>query len=268
VEVTSDLGVVYRVDYWQVDFSGTIQPRSRVYSGVLRHLDAAGITPAYPKRDIFTAPMPARQHDGRALTDRLALMGRLDLFSSLSADRLQTLATGLVPRQFASGETVVRRGDAGESMFVLMEGLLEVRTELVRGGPEQAVAIIQPGEFLGEMSLLTGEPRMATVVALTDAVTWEITKEQMEPVLRSDPAFAEVLARTLAERQASNARASGRTTVPTGLQTESAAREILTRIVSMFRSVYGSLSRTPFQPGGKGPAPAEYSGSTGQDRPV
>jgi small-conductance mechanosensitive channel/CRP-like cAMP-binding protein len=268
VEGTSDLGVVYRVDYWQVDFSGTIQPRSRVYSGVLRHLDAAGLTPAYPKRDIFTAPMPARQHDGRALTDRIALMGRLDLFSSLSADRLQALATGLVPRQFASGETVVRRGDAGESMFVLMEGLLEVRTELVRGEAEQAVAVIQPGEFLGEMSLLTGEPRMATVVALTDAVTWEITKEQMEPVLRSDPAFAEVLARTLAERQASNARASGRTSVPTGLQTESAAREILTRIVSMFRSVYGSLSRTPFQPGGKVQAPAENSGSTGQDRPL
>jgi len=237
VEGTSDLGVVYRVDYWQVDYSGTIQPRSRVYSGVLRHLHAAGITPAYPKRDIFTAPLPA--------------------------DRLQALATGLVPRLFASGETVVRRGDAGESMFVLMEGLLEVRTELVQGDAEQAVAIIQPGEFLGEMSLLTGEPRMATVVAVTDVLAWEITKEQMEPVLRSDPAFATVLARTLAERQARNALARNQHLATSAQQTEKKAREILSRIVAVFRNVYDSLSRPPFLSGSRPPQPGNETGPTG-----
>jgi small-conductance mechanosensitive channel/CRP-like cAMP-binding protein len=260
VEGTSDLGVVYRVDYWQIDTSGPTQPRSRVFEGVLRHLHVAGITPAYPKRDIFTAPMPARQHDAWALADRTALMGRIDLFSSLPPERLQALAAGLAPEFFHAGEILMRRGEAGESMFVLVEGLLEVRTDPGSRGAEQAVAFIQPGEFLGEMSLLTGEPRSATVVALTDAVTWEITKAQMEPLLRSDPPFAEVLARALAERLATNARAHGAVPAPSTDQTETTARNILTRIVAMFRNVYGTFSRSPFKSGSRPPQTVDRPG--------
>jgi small-conductance mechanosensitive channel/CRP-like cAMP-binding protein len=265
VEGTSDIGVIYRIDYWQVDRSGPTQPRSRVFEGVLRHLHAAGITPAYPKRDSFTAPMPVRQFDGRALADRITLMRRIDLFSTLPDERVQALAAGLVPRLFAAGDTVVRKGEAGESMFVLMEGLLEVRNEPAGPGAQQPLAVIQPGEFLGEMSLLTGEPRMATVAALTDVVAWEITKGQMEPLLRSDPAFAAVLARTLAERQARNALVRGKPVAPSEQQTEGTAREILTRIVAVFRNVYDSLSRSPFHPGSRPVQPGE-SGAAGRDR--
>jgi small-conductance mechanosensitive channel/CRP-like cAMP-binding protein len=260
VEGTSDLGVVYRVDYWQIDHCGPTQPRSRVFEGVLRHLHTAGITPAYPKSDIFTGPMPARQHDSRALADRVALMGHIDLFSTLPAERLQALAAGLTPGFLRAGEILMRRGATGESMFVLVEGLLEVRADLGSRGAEEALAVIQPGEFLGEMSLLTGEPRSATVVALTDAVTWEITKGQMEPLLRSDPPFAAVLARTLAERQANNARARGAAAVPSAHQTESTARDILARIVGMFRGVYDSLSKSPFNLGSRAPRPSDPPG--------
>jgi CRP-like cAMP-binding protein len=124
-------------------------------------------------------------------------------------------------------------------------------------GTETAVAVIQPGEFLGEMSLLTGEARSATVVALTDAVTWEITKAQMEPLLRSDPPFAAVLARTLAERQARNARARGAASAHSDHHTERTARDILARIVGMFHSVYGSLSKAPFNLGSRAPHPVD-----------
>lgn len=265
VEGTSDLGVVYRVDYWQVDHCGPTQPRSRVLEGMLRHLHAAGITPAYPKRDNFTAPLPVRQFDGRALADRVTLMRRIDLFSSLPEEQLQALASGLVSRNFPAGQTIVRRGEAGESMFVLMEGLLEVRTELVPGSAEQPVAVIQPGEFMGEMSLLTGEPRMGTVVAMTDVVMWEITKKQMEPLLRNNPALGGVLARTLAERQGKNALARGRSTAPTPQHTEGIAREIFTRIVAMFRNVYDSLSGSPFHPPHRPPPPGEKSGQAKGD---
>ncbi|HEY8993109.1 MAG TPA: mechanosensitive ion channel family protein [Lacunisphaera sp.] len=266
VEGTSELGVIYRVDYWQVDHCGPTQARSRVLESALHHLHVAGITPAYPKRDNFTAPMPARQFDGRAMADRLTLMRRIDLFASLPDERLQALATGLVPRLFAAGDIVVRRGEAGESMFVLMEGLLEVRTDAAGQGTDQPLAVIQPGEFLGEMSLLTGEPRMATVRALTDAVAWEVTKAQMEPVLRSDPAFAAVLARVLAERQAKNARAQGVAAPASPHHTEHTAREILSRIVAMFRGVYDSLSGTPFHSGSRPPQAGE-SKPAGSDRP-
>ena len=264
VDGTSDLGVVYRIDYWQPDRSGPNLPRSRVFEGILRHLHAAGITPAYPKRDIFTAPMPVRQHDGRTVGDQVALMSRIDLFATLPPERLAALAAGLVPALHRAGDLLMRRGETGASMFVLVEGLLEVRADLGNGGGEQAVGQIQPGEFLGEMSLLTGEPRSATVVAVTDVVTWEITKAHMEPLLRSDPAFAAVLARSLAERLGNIARARGAAVVPTEVQTETNARDILARIVSMFRGVYDSLPKSPFASGSRPPHDSEKAGPGAQ----
>jgi len=75
----------------------------------------------------------------------------------------------------------------------------------------------------------------------------------MEPLLRSDPAFAAVLARTLAERQARNALARGKPLANAAQHTEHRAKEILTRIVAMFRNVYDSLSRSPFQSGTRPP---------------
>lgn len=252
VESADADGVNYRIDYWQADNTGFNGPRSRVLEGILRHLNAAGISSAYPKRDVYTAAMPVRQHDGRSVADRVELMRRVDLFAQLAPEKLQALATGCRACQLRAGETLLRAGAEGASMHVLFEGLLEVRAVPPGATAEQPVAVLQPGEFLGEASLLTGEPRAATVVALTDAMTWEITKDQLEPVLRSDPPLAAVLARTLAERQAANALRSGGPE-PTAAQTENNSRQILARIVKVFRGVYGSLSDSPFgsrSPGG------------------
>jgi CRP-like cAMP-binding protein len=71
---------------------------------------------------------------------------------------------------YGSGETIVRQGEEGQSMFVILSGSVSV----VLGPSRDEVARIQPGGYFGEMSLLTGEPRSATVVAVGDAVVVEI----------------------------------------------------------------------------------------------
>ena len=76
-------------------------------------------------------------------------------------------------RLYAAGEAVVREGAPGTSMFVVREGEAQVR--ITAGGASRVVATLQPGDFFGEMSLLTGERRTATVEAATDCHLMEIT---------------------------------------------------------------------------------------------
>jgi len=76
-----------------------------------------------------------------------------------------------------------------------------VRVRFEDDGPEHKVAQVGPGDFFGEMSLLTGAPRSASVITLTDAVIYEIEKSQLEPILKGRPEIAEILVELLGHRQ-------------------------------------------------------------------
>ena len=91
--------------------------------------------------------------------------GRLERLgeTALTADDLQRLAEGLHVRLFAPGETILRQGDAGESFFVIHRG--HVSVHVGTDGAQQEVARLGAGQFFGEMSLMTGDRRSATVRA-------------------------------------------------------------------------------------------------------
>jgi small-conductance mechanosensitive channel len=139
------------------------------------------------------------------------------------------LATRMRSRDCAAGEVVVRQGDPGDFLYVLGEGLLDV--EIVR---EDATTIrdrIGPGEVFGEISLLTGEPRGATVTAAFDSVVYEIHRQDLDPILQARPEIAEGLATVMAAHQAHNERydmAQGQAAVPT-------RDDLLARLRQLFR---------------------------------
>ena len=95
---------------------------------------------------------------------------------------------------------VVRTGDQGAALFVVVEGLLRVLRPSVEGDERQVDEMI-PGDAFGEFSLLTGAPRHATIVPRGDAVVYEITKDDLEPILKRRPDLAERLSEILAQRQ-------------------------------------------------------------------
>jgi CRP-like cAMP-binding protein len=105
---------------------------------------------------------------------------------------------------FAKGQVLVRQGEAGQSLYLLAEGALDV-TVAPPEGPPIALDRLLPGAVFGEMSLLTGQPRSATVVAATDGEVYEIDKGHLDPILRERPSLAEALGAVMAERQARNA---------------------------------------------------------------
>jgi small-conductance mechanosensitive channel len=194
-----DFAVVYSVRYWIEDYIRLVDLDSEVMERIWYRLDREGIPIAFPL---------IRQHQYAAGPLRKAARGeeiptainRLDLFSPLSADEKSLLAAGARERRYAPGEIIVREGDTGSSMFIVQEGQVAVSIHGARGETRK-LAMLQPGEAFGEISLLTGEPRTATVRAFTEAVLIEITKDQIGPILESNHSLVEAFSEVMRERR-------------------------------------------------------------------
>lgn len=233
-------GVDYMIRFW-------IKPAEtnpeiachNVITGILRHLNQAGITPACEKQDVFHAPMPARHLDRRH--DKAALLQRIDLFAMLLPGELALLSVAATERTFPIGSPVVRQGDSGDSMFVVVEGLLEVRSDLDSSRRDVRLKFLEPGEFFGEMSLLTGEARTATVSPLTEVVVYEIGNAAMNSLLASRPDVAIAISRSAAQRrQVLNSRET-LTPEQQAEQQQGLANQILNRMRGVFTGLRQSL---------------------------
>jgi CRP-like cAMP-binding protein len=122
------------------------------------------------------------------------------LFAPLSADERRRLAAGAKLLQFAEGETLVREGDTTSSMFLIAAGRAAVSVH-ANGGASRGIAVLEAGAAFGEISLLTGEPRLATVRALTEITLVEIDKQTFAPVLEANPSLVEKLDAVILERR-------------------------------------------------------------------
>ncbi len=201
IQDTSPLGVEYLLRYWIFPWS-PISPttaRDLVLDSALKQLHTAGIGLAYPKTEMYTAHMPVRQFDSHSRNDLVTLLSHMDLFRPLDQQDLEEIADAMQRHRLPVGHTLFRQGDKGKSLFVLMEGLLEARVDA--NGRSEPVGRIQPGQCLGEMSLLTGERRSATINTITESVVYEVDKRSITSILERRPALADSLSQILAKRQ-------------------------------------------------------------------
>jgi CRP-like cAMP-binding protein len=136
------------------------------------------------------------------------VLAAIPLFAEvLDADQIDRLAAKCHEVVFPPGAVLMTEGDFGTSMFALVEGEISVTLVDKRGGAH-GVADLSAGEFVGEMSLLTGARRSATVVAKTEVVAIEITKVALEEVLARAPDLIDEFGLVLAWRQAELDRAA------------------------------------------------------------
>jgi CRP-like cAMP-binding protein len=124
-------------------------------------------------------------------------LAKVPMFAPLSeVERSQVLSIAK-PVLFAAGESIVRQGDAGRSLFAIVRGEAAVTV----AGTEGEVARLRAGDVLGEMSLLTGEARNATVTAATDCELFEIDAEGFRGVVLANPGMLETITSVTASRQ-------------------------------------------------------------------
>ena len=103
--------------------------------------------------------------------------------------------------RYAKGETIIRRGAAGDSMFVVHSGNVAVRVSDPDETGAYEVAQLGQGAVFGEMALLTGERRTADVIALDDVVALEIGKESLQPVLQQHPDLVKAISSQVMQRR-------------------------------------------------------------------
>lgn len=198
----ADGAVIYLLRFQVPDYGQEAPCRDAVAAAALRALQHAGLSPARPARRMQVERALAEPPAGRS-----ALLRRIPLFADFPEEEREALGATLRERLVPRGATIVRQGEAGDSLFLLAEGALEVR--VVQDGREIPPDRMVPGDVFGEMSLLTGQPRSATVSAATEALIFELRREHLDPILRRRPELAESLAAIMASRQARNASVAG-----------------------------------------------------------
>ncbi|MEE2961875.1 MAG: cyclic nucleotide-binding domain-containing protein [Myxococcota bacterium] len=230
-------GVEYYVRYWlnPKQFSPS-KGRHAVCSSILNHLHQAGVTLAYHKQDVFIANMPNRQLDIEI--DRIQLLRRVDLAKHLTEDELATLSQNMKRHDLDKGSVIVNEGEQGDSMYLLVEGLLSVYRAVGEGDGYHTTRVgkLGPGQYFGEMSLLTGEPRSATVQCITSSVVYEISHGGLKKILGSRPELAEAIALTVAKRRVDLAQAEKNANHQNvdGHSDSSVTNDLLNRIRSFF----------------------------------
>ena len=192
-----DSAVIYEIKFWLDDesrFSDIVDGiRTNVWYAAQRHR----ITIPFPIRTLQIERQKASRPD--ALAAARATVRKqpfLQLLDDAQVDKLLSLARLL---RFGRGEKVIQQGAAGESMFILLSGEADVL--IGAGGQSTRVATLRDGDYCGEMSLLTGEPRSATVVARTDCEMWEIAKPVIAEFLQHNEALVQKLGELLAQRR-------------------------------------------------------------------
>jgi predicted acylesterase/phospholipase RssA/CRP-like cAMP-binding protein len=132
--------------------------------------------------------------------DKLAELSATPFFAALSPSTLDQLRTELELTRVPGGEILFRTGSAGDAMYVVLSGRLRVTIER-RDGAEEAIRELSRGETVGELALLTGEPRSATVQAIRDTELAMLSRAAFERAIRTDPKLISQIALQLADRQ-------------------------------------------------------------------
>ncbi len=127
------------------------------------------------------------------------VLKKKDTFSFLTREQLNHLTENCHGVVFGRGERIIQQGDPGESMFVIISG--SVRVLVDASGTSTEVAHLKAGDCFGEMSLMTGENRSATIVAAEDTLVGELPKENMSRLLKENERMLEKLSQLLAERK-------------------------------------------------------------------
>jgi small-conductance mechanosensitive channel/CRP-like cAMP-binding protein len=232
-----DFAILYTVKFWIEDFARYPAIESEVMRRVWYHFKREKIQIPFPIREVYhhagDTAADTRSDDARILKE-------IEFLQVLTDDQLQTLAERLDTQVFTRGEVICRQGEPGETFHIIKKGQIEVAAHDGQGGMTFK-RTIGPGEFFGEISLMTGEPRNATVTAVEETAVLTIGKEDMRHLLEENSRLADHISHVLVlrlqqleEQRLLHAQSVSQTVVAQERRAESLRREFLARMRKFF----------------------------------
>lgn len=228
-----DFAIQYEVRYHVTDYADWRRVESEIYRLLWYQFRRAGLEIPFPIRTVQlqrTGTRGADQTEARLLRALRAI----DVFRPLCEDELRLAAAAFRHVHYSRGERVLDEGDAGDSFFVIDHGEVEVSKRV--GAASHNLAWLRAGQFFGEMALLTGESRTATVTAASDVDLFTIDKAGFESILVTNPAVAEDISMILAARRDALSQVADAAHPPSesALATQAAQARILAAIRNYF----------------------------------
>lgn len=201
VDVTiSDIdtkGVKYMILYFCTNLLTERILKDEVYTKVLSKLNEANLRPTYEKLQISNE----RYKELNKKIEPIEHLKNNPLFKTLEDSELEVLKNSLIEEFRTKGTKIVKQGESGDSLFIIIEGLLDVYIEDKKLNKDILVSKLESNGYFGEFSLLTGKERSATVVAKTDVILYEIKATDIANILENNTKLLSQLSEILANRQ-------------------------------------------------------------------
>src|SRR3954469_2786689 len=127
------------------------------------------------------------------------VLAEVPLFAALDDDATAALTNAMTTREVDRGHVVFREGDAGDRLFVVLDGKVKI-SRTASDGRENLLTVLGPGEMFGELSLFDPGPRTATATTVTDSALASLDHDDLRPLLLAQPTVAVQLLAALAQR--------------------------------------------------------------------
>jgi len=195
----------YAARYWLTDLLKDDPTDSLVRCRIYFALQRAGIPLSVPALTAFVESRDQERqklHHEREISQRLSALdlARVELFREMNDGERRVLAERLSFAPFMKGELMTRQGAEAHWLYILTKGSAEVIVA-TDGGVHKTVSILHAGDFFGEMSLLTGEPRTASLKALEESECYRLDRKAFDDILHGRPEIAHYLSQLLARRK-------------------------------------------------------------------
>ncbi|ETR74442.1 MAG: MscS Mechanosensitive ion channel [Candidatus Magnetoglobus multicellularis str. Araruama] len=197
----TDWSVIYGVYYYLDNYAKKMAIAEAVWKRVRAHLKRAGISRAIKREMVFLAD--AKEQESECHVEPLNILQDIDVFKPFPDDAKASLSQRIHACVFRKNEYIVRQGDEGDSLFIIIEGAVKIQLRQPDGKTID-LAALGAGKFFGEMALLTGETRSADVIAISETHLIEITRDDIAPIMQQYPDLSNLLAEVLANRKQRN----------------------------------------------------------------
>ncbi len=192
-------GIDWEVKYWLEDYRQQHDTDALIRQRIWYVFQREKLHFAFPTRTLHIE-RAAEETPAEEVTNTFAeRLGRVELFGPLSDEEIEKLASSSTSRIYAPGEAIVRMGQEGNSMFVVARGTVKV--QVPEKTYQKTIKTLKENDFFGEMSLLTGEPRTANVVAFEESEVLRIDKAGLKPILEGNPVLVQTISELVEERR-------------------------------------------------------------------
>lgn len=201
-----DSSIDWEVKYWLEDYSKYPDTDALVRQRIWYAFQREQINFAYPVRRIHTSDVDTHNGTETAFDAIIERISEVSVFAPLSEEETHTLSQSVIKKIYSPDEVILRRGQEGNSMFVIHKG--SARVEIKENGNTTLLRTLSEGDFFGEMGLFTGQKRSADVITLEETEVLEINQASLKPIFDKNPELVERLSEVIAERTALIAKVS------------------------------------------------------------